>query len=243
MERINEVARFYDLLVRLERRCGGRRRLAECHGRMGWPRRGVYFFIEPGEHRGDSGVGDRVVRVGTHALTERSGTSLWQRLSQHRGSARHGGGNHRGSIFRLLAGSAIKARDGTDKPRSWGIESGAGKAALRLGTDRETVRQEETGLERAVSRYLGAMPFLWLSIDDPPGPDSDRGDVERNVIALLSNFRKEPVDSPSESWVGHHSDRERVCRSGLWNNNHVEDAYDPGFLERFASLIDSHKPQ
>ncbi len=182
MERINEVARFYDLLVRLERRCGGRRRLAECHGRMGWPRRGVYFFIEPGEHRSDSGVGDRVVRVGTHALTERSGTSLWQRLSQHRGSARHGGGNHRGSIFRLLAGSAIKARDGT-------------------------------------------------------------ADVERNAIALLSNFRKEPVDSPSESWVGHHSDRERVCLSGLWNNNHVEDACDPGFLNRFASLIDSHKPQ
>ena len=173
MERINEVARFYYLLVRLERRCGGRRRLGECHGRMGWPWRGVYFFFEPGEHRSDSGAGDRVVRVGTHALAERSGASLWQRLSQHRGSARHGGGNHRGSIFRLLAGSAIKAHDGTEKPRSWGIESGAAKAALRLGTDRETVRQEATGAMSSATPSLCSA----TSARSPWTPLPSRGSV------------------------------------------------------------------
>ena len=83
--------------------------LRACHGRMPWPRRGVYFFFEEGEVRSDSGSGPRVVRVGTHALTDRSKTTLWNRLAQHRGVARSGGGNHRGSVFRLLVGQALLA--------------------------------------------------------------------------------------------------------------------------------------
>ncbi len=50
---------------------GGARLRAKCTGRMDWPRRGVYFFIEPNQVRTDSGTGPRVVRVGTHALTSR----------------------------------------------------------------------------------------------------------------------------------------------------------------------------
>ena len=166
MERAAEIVRFYRLLDLLEERCGGRRVLRECDGRMGWSPRGVYFFFEPREHRSDTGAGDRVVRVGTHALTERSRSTLWGRLSQHRGTARSGAGNHRGSIFRLLVGSAIKARAGTSEPRSWGVASGAGEAAR--GVDRATLRQSEAALERDVTRLIGAMPFLWLHVDDPP---------------------------------------------------------------------------
>ena len=33
---------------------------------MYWPQRGVYFFMEDGEERSDSGSGLRIVRVGTH---------------------------------------------------------------------------------------------------------------------------------------------------------------------------------
>ena len=62
---------------------GGPRRLADSHGSDGWPRHGVYFFYEPGETRADGT--DRVVRVGTHALTATSQATLWGRLRQHRG--------------------------------------------------------------------------------------------------------------------------------------------------------------
>ena len=48
---------------------------------------GVYFFHEPGEERLDTGVGPRIVRVGTHALKIGSSTKLWTRLSQHKGQA------------------------------------------------------------------------------------------------------------------------------------------------------------
>ena len=93
-------------------RVGGARTLGACSGRLGLPRRGVYFFMEDGEVRSDSGTGPRIVRVGTHALTEGSGTKLWSRLSQHRGPTKSGGGNHRGSIFRLIVGTSVMARNG-----------------------------------------------------------------------------------------------------------------------------------
>lgn len=43
-ERLADLKRFHELLHRLEDRIGGRRRLADCDGRMDWPDRGVYFF-------------------------------------------------------------------------------------------------------------------------------------------------------------------------------------------------------
>ena len=54
------------------------------------------------ETRSGTGAGPRVVRIGTHGLKNGSRSTLWGRLSQHRGSSRSGLGNHRGSSFRLL---------------------------------------------------------------------------------------------------------------------------------------------
>jgi hypothetical protein len=121
MNRLADLVRFYEILGSLENSLGGKRILADCDGRMVWPDRGVYFLFEPGETRSDSGSGPRVVRVGTHALKAGSGTSLWQRLSQHREIAATGGGNHRGSVFRLLVGNSIKNRDALTEPASWSL--------------------------------------------------------------------------------------------------------------------------
>src|SRR5260370_408865 len=99
-DRLHDLNRFYGILSQIEGR-NGTLRLIDSHGRMIWPRRGVYFFFEAGETRSNSGAEPRVVRVGTHALKARAATSLWSRLSQHKGTRSHGGGNHRGSIFRL----------------------------------------------------------------------------------------------------------------------------------------------
>ena len=82
--RLDDLQRFYAAIHSLEKKLGGARTLAGSTGRMKWPRRGVYFFMENGELRSDSGTGPRIVRVGTHALNAGSGTKLWTRLSQHR---------------------------------------------------------------------------------------------------------------------------------------------------------------
>jgi hypothetical protein len=222
------LLRFYSILDRFEREIGGTRRLTDSSGRMIWPKRGVYFFQETGEARTDTGAGPRIVRVGTHALKAGSGTKLWTRLSQHKGHASTGGGNHRGSIFRLIVGSALIRRDGLEFP-TWGHGN----------TAEGRIRSGELALEREVSLHVAHMPFLWIPVDDEAGPNSRRSYIERNAIALLSNYAKAPLDPPSHDWLGHHSDRERVRNSGLWNQNHVDEACDSSFLDRLDELVSS----
>jgi hypothetical protein len=53
---------------------------------------------------------------------------------------------------------------------------------------------EELEMERRVSDYLRQLPFLWIDVPDEPGPGSDRTYLERNAIALLSNYGKPPID-------------------------------------------------
>ena len=214
------------MLDQLEKNIGGARTLAACSGRMDWPRRGVYFFREAGEYRADTGRKPRIVRVGTHALREGAATTLWTRLSQHKGQRSTGGGNHRGSIFRLIVGVALIGRDRRQSP-TWG----------RGHTARSAVRNDERALECDVSTAMGNMPFLWLALEDEAGPESRRGYIERNSIALLSNYKKPPIDPPSQHWLGHHCDRDRVRNSGLWNSNHIDERYDPVFLDELERLV------
>jgi hypothetical protein len=225
-DRLRDLVRFYSILDRLEATVGGARTLANCRGRMEWPLRGVYFFREVGESRSESGERPRIVRVGTHALKAGGSTTLWGRLSTHRGQLRSGGGNHRGSIFRLIVGTALIKREGYECP-TWG----EGNSAAR------NIRAAELQLERTVSEVIRKMPFLWLAVEDEAGPDSMRGNIERNSIALLSNFNKRPIDPPSPNWLGQHCDRDRVRASGRWNQNHVDESYDPGFLDQMEELV------
>lgn len=225
MQRTSELDAFYGLLDVLATRVGGPRKLAECSGRMIWPERGVYFFFEPGEmhkHR------LRVVRIGTHALISTSRTTLWKRLRDHRGTTSPLGGNHRGSIFRLLVGEALIRRDPSSVIASWDANQPFDSAAW-IAEKRHEVR---------VSGFLGETSLLFLPIDDPPGSDSLRGLIERNSIALLSNNCLPSGIEPTQGWLGHHSGRDKVRRSGLWNQQHVDETHDPAFLGVFERLIE-----
>ncbi len=230
MNRRAALDHLHDLLAELKQRCGGYRELATCDGRMGWPRRGVYFFFEKGEVRED-GVTLRIVRVGTHAL-QPSRVTLWRRLAQHRGFVAGqfpGGGDHRGSIFRLHAGTALlETAEWPDSIReTWTVGGTA---------DLET-RRNEYPLERMVSFEIGQMPFLWVAVDDPPGPTSERGTIERGAISLLSNFSNRPIDPPSPKWLGRRARALAVRQSGLWNVNHVSDPIVVDFLTVLESRI------
>lgn len=236
MSRLEDLVRLYSLLDHLESNLGGKRTLDHLGTPRDWPGRGVYFFFEPGEHRSDSGTGLRLVRIGTHALGEGAKSTLHQRLRQHGGSSA-GGGNHRGSIFRLLIGEALLARDDVPPCSSWGVKGDIGKAAAALERSRSELSANEEPVELSVSAYIRSMPFLWLPIDDEPGPESLRGLIERNTIALVSNFDRPALDKPSDSWLGHLSGREKVRRSGLWNQRHVDEDYDPDFLEVLEELV------
>lgn len=237
MTRLADLTRFYGVINELRERSGGSRSLAELHVWRDWPPRGVYFFFEPGEERRETGNGARVVRVGTHALTDGAKSTLRQRLAQHRGT-RGGGGNHRGSIFRLLVGQALLARGDMPRCETWGAKADLAKVADALGIDRTVLAAREAPIEIAVSAFLAAMNFVWIGVDEEPSRGGLRGIIERNSIALLSNYHRNQLDAASSNWLGRLSNRPLVRDSGLWNQRHVEEDYDPGFLDQFERAVD-----
>ena len=62
----------------------------------------------------------------------------------------------------------------------WGRGSSASNA----------VTVAEDPIECMVSEHIGKMPFLWLAVDDR----EMRGWIERNSIALLSNYERDDTD-------------------------------------------------
>ena len=235
MARREDIYRFYGLLEELEDRVGGKQKLKDCTGYMDWPTRGVYIFFAQDEHRA-SGNQLRVTRIGTHAVSEGSSTSLWDRLRTHRGAMRgsyEGGGNHRGSVFRKRVGEAFVERDSLhDAYPNWG-EGSSAKRERRL---------DELEMEQRVSDYLRDLPFLWVNVDDEPSADSQRAVIERNTIALLSNYERDAVDARSDDWLGTHSRSEKIRNAGLWNVNHVDEQYDRSVLDSLQAAIEETEP-
>jgi hypothetical protein len=174
--RLEDLKSFYESLDLLTQGVGGSRKLGECSYSTGWPHHGVYFFFEHGEHRSDSGTGLRVVRVGTHAIKPTSMTTLWDRLCNHRGHVKGQGGNHWTSIFRHHVGAAILEQQPELTCPSW------------YGERRDAAQEQD--LEAMVSEVIRAMPFVWIDIGNEAGGHRQRDYVERNAIALLSNFNR-----------------------------------------------------
>lgn len=231
MTRKTDLDELYQLLADLRKQVGGYRTLGESTGRMEWPQRGVYFFFTPDETR-DASNQLRVSRVGTHAVSAGSGTSLWDRLRTHRGTlsgTRPDGGNHRASVFRLRVGEAIINRDGiADEYPDWGEGSSASA----------DIRDAEYALEKRVSEYIRELPLLWVDVDDEPGPESQRAAIERNTIALLSNYRGDSLDSREATWLGTNSPNPEIRESGLWNVDHTTEPYSSAVLETLCDSID-----
>jgi hypothetical protein len=102
----SDLDRFYCLLAKLEETGVQGKRLDSYAAHNPFPARGVYFFREVGECRASDPNTLRIVRIGTHAVSANAKSTLRSRLKAHLGT-RAGGGNHRGSIFRLHVGAAL----------------------------------------------------------------------------------------------------------------------------------------
>lgn len=226
--RLAWMDRFYELLFRVVAlNSNAHRKLSQQTASSVAYERGLYFFFEDGEQRMTSPFQQRVVRVGTHAVSQGSKATLWNRLRTHRGGS-NGLGNHRGSIFRLHVGESLIRRGELESIFStWG----AGQSATA------EIRLHEQEIELAVSEHIGEMPVAWVEVHDEASADSDRTYLERNFIALLAGPTG-PLDLPSGNWLGHWSGREAVRYSGLWNVNHVYENFDPTALDIFEKYIE-----
>ncbi len=224
---LDDHHRFYRLLARLAEK-QGLPQLRQCSSGISWPERGVYFFFEPEEYRRLDSWQRRVVRVGTHGVSEGSRSRLWTRLRTHLGTSQSLG-NHRSSVFRLHVGAALIQRSGT---RATMPHWGQGQSASA------EVRQSEQVLEKQVSEFLGHLQLAWIAVEDDPGPKSDRAYIERNAIGLLTSSRV-PLDYPSRKWLGNWSPHAAIRRHGLWNLDHVGTGYDRRFLDVLETYVDA----
>ncbi len=217
MPRRADLRRFYGLMRRLERL--DRRHLLGELQEEDCPSRGVYFVFEDGEVRSGSGNGDRVVRIGSHALGGGQSTSLWSRLRKHKG-ADEPQGYQDGSVFRSRVGNAICRKNPRLGPENW---------------PRDRQRGDIPRIEQSINRHMRPMTVLLL----PVGRRTHRDYIESNAIALLSEYRREhPIDPASDGWLGHHCNREMLRESGLWQSNHVANEYDPGFLDLLEDYVE-----
>ena len=212
--RLEDVKRFYEILGKLEHRVGGRKILAKCSRSLGLSYGGVYFFMEGGEERSESGEGLRVVRGG-------ASSSLWNRLSAHKNGS---------SVFRRLIGSALIKKHRIDYAYDkWWSQKTSEKDPAK-----------EKSIKRCVSKTIGKMPFLWLKVDDA----YLQSYIEGNATTLLSNFWRKTIDAPSATWLGYHStDKQgnliyKVRESGLWSQDFVEMGYHPEFLDKLEELVE-----
>ena len=169
----------------------------------------------------------RVTRIGTHAVSKGSKSTLWRRLATHRGTEA-GGGSHRSSIFRLHIGKALIMQSQRNLDvRTWGQGQHASKK----------IRAAEEPLERQVSAYMRKVSVLWVNVPDEPSAASDRAFIERRTIALLSNSSYNH-DKASENWLGNFSAKSEIRTSGLWNVNHVGEPFDKRVLQVLERYIE-----
>ncbi len=222
--RLKDVKRFYEILKKLEYRVGkpkilanySRNSLQRC-----WPTGGVYFFMENGENQSESSEDLRVVRIGLSG-------ALWHRLNRHKSKS---------SSFRTDVGSALinNLIDKDEINYSYYIKWWNRNKSSTIKND-PTIKK----LETCVTKIIGEMPFFCLKVDN----EDLRDDIESNAIALLSNFWRQTIDAPSDTWLGRHCTdkhgkiKDKVKESGLWNSEYVRDVYNPDFLDNLEELVE-----
>lgn len=225
---IDDAIELYNCIYNLADSTGGIRVFSECTGKMYWPKRGVYFFVDFNERSLISNGKPRIVRVGTHAVSIGSKTTLWHRLKTHKGT-NEGGGNHRGSIFRLHVGNALIEKEGL-VCSTWGKGQNASK----------DIREKEAFVEHLVSEYIGRLGVIVLDVDDLPAATSVRAFIEKNSISLLSSMNAS-FNFPSLDWLGNHSPRKEIIDSALWNINYINSDYDRKYLKELYHYADITK--
>lgn len=236
--RPTELQAVYQTLEKAVEQTGGPFYLDNCTGTQNWPDRGLYvFFSKDTDIEYDPVSEWQITRVGTVGVSANSSSTLWDRLRQHRGNNRgkyKTGGNHRGSVFRKHVGRAILERDdiGKEYPH-WGSPH----RSLPDDINTTALRENEHGLEKRVSEYIRSLPFIVIDVPGEPGPKCDRARLEKNIIGLISHARRATPSLMKDSWLGHHSPRAEIHKTGLWNIDYVNAFYSASIVEDLDSYV------
>lgn len=238
------LSEFYQTLGDLAEATGGPYYLSDYESSWNFPQRGIYVFFHPStDPQVDPPTEWSIARIGTVGVSEGSTATLQGRVRQHRGNASgkygEGGGNHRGSVFRLHVGQALKEKHGwQDKYPHWG----SSHRDLPDDLETESLRQNEHSLEQRVSEYIRSMPFLVIDIPGEPHSDCERARFEKNLIALVSHKRRTNPALMNSDWLGISSPRAEINQTGLWNINHVSGFYSESIINELKPYTNSTDP-
>ena len=185
-----------ELCHQLHRAVNGLQRLGFPDGFSQVPSDGIYILFEKRE----KGHGnDRIVRVGTHTGKHQ----LMSRLKQHFINE-----NKDRSIFRKNIGRAMLKRDRDSFLADWEIDLTTKKSRSQHESRIDGNKQQL--IEKNVSRYIqGNLSYVVISEADR----EKRLDIESKIISTVSWCDQ---CGPSRAWLGLHSPKEKIRRSGLW---------------------------
>ncbi len=165
------------------------------------PKNGIYFLFEKSEH----GHGqDRIVRAGTH----RGDNQLLSRLKQHFIQE-----NKDRSIFRKNIGRVLLAQADDPFLEYWEKDLTTRKAKDKYA--RLIDFEYQRGIENEVSQYIqNNFSFSVIEVQ----VQKERLQTESVYISAVS-WCDECGASPG--WVGNHSPKEKIKKSGLWQVNEL----------------------
>lgn len=165
------------------------------------PANGIYFLFEKGER---AHGGKRIVRIGTHT----GEGQLLSRLKQHFLTP-----NKDRSIFRKNIGRALLTRDRDPFIADWEVDLTSRTARELHGARIDIAKQ--ASVEKKVSSYIqDNFTFAVIRIDEK----DERLRLESRSISTVSLC---PLCTPSASWLGNDSPKEKIRESGLWIVNEL----------------------
>ncbi len=185
----------------LHRSVNGLTRLAFPFDKQSIPSDGIYVLFEQGE---TAHGGNRIVRVGTHT----GKGQLPSRLRQHFLNE-----NKDRSIFRKNIGRCLLNRDKDAFLKQWEIDltTSAAKAKYQrlIDADKQKI------VESRVSEYIRQrFAFVVFAVEEK----EDRLRLESRMVSTVSLCEE---CSPSASWLGSFSPKEKIRESGLWQVNEL----------------------
>ena len=183
------------------------------------PENGVYIIFEKGEKYK---TWDRIVRVGSHTGINQ----LRSRLKQHFEKE-----NKDRSIFRKNIGRCILNREHSPYLKIWELDNTS--RADRLSNAHLVDKEFEKTIERQISDYIQKnLSFIVFEVQSK----ENRIYWERRIISTLS---RSPDFSPSKTWLGHYSPKEKIRQFGLWQVNELlKEPLSENELNELANLVE-----
>jgi len=184
----------------------------------GIPLNGIYILFEKGEHGHD---GERIVRIGTHT----GENQLRSRLKQHFLKE-----NKDRSIFRKNIGRSLLKKSNDLFIELWELDLTTRDAKEKYSNLIDFEYQKS--VESCVSQYIQSnFSFCVFEVNDK----TKRLEIESKIISTVSRCKD---CSPSTSWLGNFSPKQKIVESGLWLVNELyKTPFDTKSIEDLSELI------